>query len=128
MKHSYLPLLIAHVRALNVRELTVPAVQELANLCKRLPPNEVSVIVTTSIVLSMGNSPGGRAELCDKAVAVLLKLHELYQCRGDCAPLLSEQESEALVQEIWGGAGPHVCDWRKSPDGGTEICQCGAWR
>lgn len=23
---------------------------------------------------------------------------------------------------------PHVCDWQKSIDGGTEICKCGAWR
>jgi hypothetical protein len=23
---------------------------------------------------------------------------------------------------------PHVCDWQRSWDGGTEICKCGAWR
>lgn len=23
---------------------------------------------------------------------------------------------------------PHICDWQKSLDGGTEICKCGAWR
>ena len=37
---------------------------------------------------------------------------------------------ERLYPSCLFGVAPqdHVCDWRKSIDGGTEVCECGAWR